>query len=129
MIWEAIASTLGSTSILAVFKKARNKMSEKKYRKLLADAVTELIALEPNISKAEAKIRAAEALRSTPTEELITAQEILSKVKSYGAGTKYFRTSKKKSAKKGRKAKRRVKRHVAKKRTTKRTVRKSKKKK
>src|SRR5687768_16143006 len=105
MIWEAIASSLGVTSILGGIKTARKKMSARKYKKLLAAAVAELIQLSPNINEAEAKIRAAEALGLDPSSELVVAQSMLEKVRAYETmggrrGAKKKTAAKKKAAKK-----------------------------
>jgi hypothetical protein len=95
MILETIAASLSTASIIGIFKASKKKLTAREYKRLLRDAVAELLLLDPDIDKAEANIRAAQALGLPASEQSIHAEVMLQKVKSHDT-----RGAKKKSAKK-----------------------------
>jgi outer membrane protein TolC len=62
MVWEALLAKAGIDGLIGGLKKIRGTVSKKEYRKLLTAAVSELLQTSPDINKAEANIRAAEAM-------------------------------------------------------------------
>ena len=128
MTWECILATVGMNTVKRGLRAIRRQVSKRRYKELLAAAVAELLKLDPDIARAQASILAAEALGEPPSRDLLTAKEILGKVKSYSAGgarkaTKRKpkpKTAKRKATKKKR-TKKPAKKHVARKRTPSRT--------
>lgn len=83
MALEAILSKFGISLTNKGLSFVDKKLSKRKQKELLAEAISELLSLNPNIHKAEAKIIAAEATGVDPTGDLLFAKEALVKVKEH----------------------------------------------
>ena len=94
-MWESLLTKIGIDSLKAGIKAAGKKISKDEYSTLISEAIRELLKLHPNISAAEARILAADALGIPSSSEMLTAKQMLSTVKrkskrkkKAGAGTR-----------------------------------------
>ena len=97
-MWESLLGKIGLDALKAGIKAAKKEVSKKEYTELISEAIRELLKLHPNITAAEAKLLAAEALSLPDSADMLAAREILGTVKD---GRK--RIAKKKVKKRARK--------------------------
>jgi hypothetical protein len=109
MAWEGIAAKVGIDAAKGGFETIRKSVSKKKYKEYITAAVAELLALDPDIDLAEAKLLAAHATGVPPSVEFLRARTMLEKTKTYAKAK-----APRKAARRGH-AKRSVKRAAAKK--------------
>jgi hypothetical protein len=80
-MWESVLKTLGIDALKAGLRKAGKQISKREYAELISEAVRELLKLHPDISAAEAKLLAAEALALPMSAEMLSARKMLKAVK------------------------------------------------
>ncbi len=80
-MWESVLKTLGIDALKAGLRKAGKQISKREYAELISEAVRELLKLHPDITAAEAKLLAAEALALPMTSEMLSARKMLKAVK------------------------------------------------
>lgn len=80
-MWESVLKTLGIDALKAGLRKAGKQISKREYAELISEAVRELLKLHPDITAAEAKLLAAEALALPITAEMLSARRMLKAVK------------------------------------------------
>jgi hypothetical protein len=80
-MWESVLKTLGIDALKAGLRKAGKQISKREYAELISEAVRELLKLHPDITAAEAKLLAAEALALPVTAEMLSARKMLKAVK------------------------------------------------
>ncbi len=69
-----------SSAIGSLFKKKRLMAAEKRSGKLIAEAIRELLSVDPNLHKVRSKLILAEEEWPKPTEDLLRAKEMLERV-------------------------------------------------
>ena len=74
-------------ALMRAFDKARDASLKKDARKAVAEAISELIRLRPDVGKAEARIAVAKAA-GILDQDLFTAERMLKKVKKAAKKTK-----------------------------------------
>ncbi|MDZ4659218.1 MAG: hypothetical protein SH868_16725 [Bythopirellula sp.] len=104
-------------AIGGLFSSSKPRKDDKRAAKLISEAITELLSLNPNVIAVRLKLSDASALATTPTEELLIAETMLEKVKSYSE--KIGKTAAKKAASRKVAKKRTVKKKTAKKKSAK----------
>jgi hypothetical protein len=109
-MWESVLSKLGIDALKAGLRKTGKQITKREYTILISEAVRELLKLHPDISAAEAKLLAAEALALPKTAEMLNARRMLKAVKK-----EKKKASKKRAKKKARKAAGKKRKTVAKK--------------
>jgi hypothetical protein len=92
--WEGPVIGFGLRQLLEAFKSRRSKGFSKADRQLLSTVIRDLLAIDPDITRAEATIAALKATGAPPDTDLITAERLLGQAKA--------RPPKKKMAKRGR---------------------------
>jgi hypothetical protein len=80
-MWESVLNKIGIDALKAGLKKAGKQISKREYAELISEAVRELLKLHPDISAAEAKLLAAEALSLPMSADMLKARRILKAVK------------------------------------------------
>ncbi|HVY05983.1 MAG TPA: hypothetical protein VHB46_08395 [Burkholderiales bacterium] len=85
-------------ALLKAFDQARDARLRSDARKALGEAISELIRLDPDVTKAEARIAVARAA-GILDKDLFTAESMLKKVKKAGKGREKQRSAKKPAAK------------------------------
>lgn len=80
-MWESLLGKIGLDALKAGIKAAKKEVSKKEYTELISEAIRELLKLHPNISGAEAKLIAAEALDLPDSADMLAARNILGTVK------------------------------------------------
>jgi hypothetical protein len=80
-MWESVLKTLGIDALKAGLRTAGKQISKREYAELISEAVRELLKLHPDITAAEAKLLAAEALALPMTAEMLSARKMLKAVK------------------------------------------------
>ncbi len=80
-MWESVLNRIGIDALKAGLKKAGKQISKREYAELISEAVRELLKLHPDISAAEAKLLAAEALSLPMSADMLKARRILKAVK------------------------------------------------
>jgi hypothetical protein len=73
MSWRSIAAGLGTGATVHALKAVESKVSKRKYKRLIATAVAELLALHPDIGKAKARRRARRLTGAKPSKKLMKA--------------------------------------------------------
>src|SRR5262249_10601214 len=109
MVWEGIVAKVGVDAAKGGFETIRKSVSKTKYKEYISAAVAELLALDPDIDLAEAKLLAAQATGVPPSVEFLRAKTMLENTKTYAKKTRRKATHR-------RPAKRTTKRPKAKKR-------------
>ncbi len=71
MSWSNIAAGLGTEATVKALKAAEGQVSKRKYKRLIATAVAELLALHPDIGKAKARRRARRITGARPSKKLM----------------------------------------------------------
>ncbi len=83
MVWEGIAAKVGLDAAKGGFETIQKSVSKRKYKAFISAAVAELLALDPDIDLAEAKLLAAQATGVPPSAEFLRAHTMLKKTKAY----------------------------------------------
>jgi len=73
MGWRSIAAGLGTGATVQALKAVEGQVSKRKYKRLIATAVAELLALHPDIGKAQARRRAKRLTGARPSKKLMRA--------------------------------------------------------
>ena len=82
MAFEETAVKAAIAAFKEAFRAYKKVSARKEQEKLLSGAIRELLKLSPDITAAEAKILAAEALGQSPSETLLHAKRIAKAVKA-----------------------------------------------
>jgi len=106
-MWESLLSKLGIDALKAGLKKTGKQITKREYAVLISEAVRELLKLHPDISAAEAKLLAAEALALPKSAEMLNARKMLKAVKREKKTVSKKRT-KRKARKKAKKRSKKV---------------------
>ncbi len=77
MGWKEVAAGLGTESTVRALKAAEGQVSKRKYRRLIATAVAELLALHPDIGRRKARRRARRLAGARPSKKLLRASKNL----------------------------------------------------
>jgi hypothetical protein len=77
MGWRNVAAGLGTAATVNALKAAKGQVSKGKYKRLIATAVAELLALHPDIGKAKALRRAKRLTGARPSKKLMRASKNL----------------------------------------------------
>lgn len=80
-MWESLLSKLGIDAFKAGLRLAGKRISRREYAELISEAVRELLKLHPDISAAEARLLAAEALGLPVSSDMLNARQMLKAVK------------------------------------------------
>ena len=88
MVLETLAAKVGLDAAKEALSALRRRSTKKQFAAYLSAAVTELLALHPDIDLAEAKILAAEAIGEPPSPELLRARQMLAKAKTHAKRTR-----------------------------------------
>src|SRR6185295_12147343 len=99
MVWEGIAAKVGIDAAKGGFETIRKSVSKRKYKEYITAAVAELLALDPDIDLAEAKLLAAHATGVPPSAEFLRAKTMLEKTKTYAKGKVRTKTASRRTAK------------------------------
>ena len=83
MVWEGIAAKVGLDAAKGGFETIQKSVSRRKYKEYITAAVAELLALDPDIDLAEAKLLAAHATGVSPSAEFLRAKTMLENTKTY----------------------------------------------
>jgi hypothetical protein len=75
MGWRSIAAGLGTGATVQALKAVEGQVSKRKYKRLIATAVAELLALHPDIGKAKARRRARRLTGARPSKKLMRARK------------------------------------------------------
>lgn len=75
MGWRNVAAGLGTGATVQALKAVEGQVSKRKYKRLIATAVAELLALHPDIGKAKARRRARRITGARPSKKLIRASK------------------------------------------------------
>lgn len=116
-MWESVLSRLGIDALKAGLRKTGKQISKRDYAELISEAVRELLKLHPDISAAEAKLLAAEALALPMSAEMLSARKMLKAVKRERKTTSKKRKKKKVRKKAAAPAKRKAAKKKAKRKT------------
>jgi hypothetical protein len=77
MGWRNVAAGLGTGATVQALKAIEGQVSKGKYKRLIATAVAELLALHPDIGKAKARRRARRITGAKPSRKLMRARKNL----------------------------------------------------
>jgi hypothetical protein len=73
MGWKEIAAGVGTRTTANAIEAARGKVSKREYKRLIATAVAELLALHPDIGRQKAVKRARRITGAKPSKKLMRA--------------------------------------------------------
>ena len=73
MGWKEIAAGVGTRTTASAIEAARGKVSKREYKRLIATAVAELLALHPDIGRQKAVKRARRITGAKPSKKLMRA--------------------------------------------------------
>jgi hypothetical protein len=73
MGWRSVAAGLGTGATVQALKAVESQVSKRKYKRLIATAVAELLALHPNIGQSKARRRAKRITGARPSKKLMRA--------------------------------------------------------
>src|SRR5688572_26159668 len=73
MGWRGVAAGLGTGATIRALKAVEGKVSKRKYKRLIATAVAELLALHPDIGRSKALRRARRITGARPSKKLMRA--------------------------------------------------------
>jgi hypothetical protein len=73
MGWGNVAAGLGTGATIQALKAAKGQVSKRKYKRLIATAVAELLALHPDIGRRKARRRAERITGARPSKKLMRA--------------------------------------------------------
>ena len=79
--WEGQVLAIAVKELLEAFRTLGRDGFGRKDRKLLSSVIQDLLTLNPNLSRAEATLKAYEALGAKPSPDLFIAKEMLASVK------------------------------------------------
>jgi hypothetical protein len=71
MGWTEVAAGLGTNTAIAGLKAARDQMSKRQYKRLLATAVAQILELHPDLKPAKARRRAQRVTGARPSKKLM----------------------------------------------------------
>jgi hypothetical protein len=77
MGWGNLAAGLGTGVTVSSLKALQGKVSKRRYKRLIATAVAELLALHPNIGSKKARRRAERVTGARPSRKLMRAGKTL----------------------------------------------------
>ena len=77
MGWKEVAAGLGTQGTVEALKAAKGQVSKRKYKRLIATAVAELLALHPDIGRGKARRRARRLTGARPSKKLMRATKNL----------------------------------------------------
>jgi hypothetical protein len=77
MGWKEVAAGIGTDSTVRALKAAEGQVSKRKYKRLIATAVAELLALHPDIGRRKARRRAQRLAGARPSKKLMRAKKNL----------------------------------------------------
>ena len=83
MVLDPVAASMSLDAAKQAFSVLRRRTTKKQFAAYLSAAITELLALHPDIDLAEARILAAEATGEPPSPELLRARQMLKRAKSH----------------------------------------------
>src|SRR5687767_8791852 len=73
MGWKEVAAGLGTQGTVSALKAAEGRVSKRKYKRLIATAVAELLVLHPDIGPRKARRRARRLTGAKPSKKLMRA--------------------------------------------------------
>jgi hypothetical protein len=73
MSWRSVAAGIGTGATVQALKAVEGQVSKRKFKRLIATAVAELLALHPDIGKSKARRRARRITGSRPSRKLMRA--------------------------------------------------------
>lgn len=73
MSWRSVAAGIGTGATVQALKAVEGKVSKRKFKRLIATAVAELLALHPDIGRAKARRRARRITGARPSKKLMRA--------------------------------------------------------
>jgi hypothetical protein len=73
MGWRSVAAGIGTGTTVQALKAVESKVSKRKFKRLIATAVAELLALHPDIGKSKARRRARRITGARPSKKLMRA--------------------------------------------------------
>ena len=79
--WEGQVLAIAVKELLEAFKALGQDGFGRKNRQLLSSVIQDLLTVNPNITRAEATLKAYEALGAKPSPDLFIAKEMLASVK------------------------------------------------
>jgi len=79
--WEGQVLAIAVKELLEAFKTLGQDGFGRKNRRLLSSVIQDLLTVSPNIARAEATLKAYEALGAKPSPDLFIAKEMLASVK------------------------------------------------
>jgi hypothetical protein len=71
MGWRSVAAGIGTGATVQALKAVEGQVSKRKYKRLIATAVAELLALHPDIGRAKARRRARRITGARPSKKLM----------------------------------------------------------
>jgi hypothetical protein len=74
MSWTAVSTELRAKDFLARLKAAEDRVSRKRYKRLLATTVAQVLALHPDFDLKKARRRAEKAAGALPVKQLLKAK-------------------------------------------------------
>jgi hypothetical protein len=77
MGWRNVAAGLGTGATVQALKAAEGQVGKRKYKRLIATAVAELLALHPDTGRAKARRRARRLTGARPSKKLMRASKNL----------------------------------------------------
>ena len=73
MSWRSVAAGIGTGATVKALKAAKGQVSKRKFKRLIATAVAELLALHPDIGPSKARRRARRITGARPSKKLMRA--------------------------------------------------------
>jgi hypothetical protein len=73
MGWKEIAAGVGTRSTVSAIRAAKDKVSKRQYKRLIATAVAQLLELHPDIGRQQARKRARRLTGAKPSKKLLRA--------------------------------------------------------
>lgn len=75
MSWTAVSTELRAKDFLARLKAAEDRVSRKRYKRLLATTVAQVLALHPDFDLKKARRRAEKAVGALPVRQLLKSKK------------------------------------------------------
>jgi hypothetical protein len=75
MSWTAVATELRAKDFLARLKSAEERVSRKRYKRLIATTVAQVLALHPDFDFKKARRRAEKAAGALPVKQLLKSKK------------------------------------------------------
>jgi len=73
MSWKTVAAGLGTQAAVSGLKAAKDQMTKRQYKRLIATAVAQLLELHPDIGRKKARKRARRLTGARPSKKLLRA--------------------------------------------------------